>query len=121
MSHALTVAIWLLVLPGVAWCQSLHRVTPQTAGELQELFRYSPEGLPMVSGHRGGAQRGFPENCIPTFENTLRQTFAMLEIDPRYTKDKQIVVHHDATLERTTTGRGKLADHTWDELEQLKL
>ena len=39
----------------------------------------------------GGPQAGFPENCIPTFENTLRHTFALLEVDPRYTKDGEIV------------------------------
>jgi glycerophosphoryl diester phosphodiesterase len=131
LKHAVTAAFLLVVAPAIACCQvqalkqlqtsSLHRLDPRTPKDLQELFRYSPQTLPLVSAHRGGAQKGFPENCIPTFENTLQQTFAMLEIDPRYTKDKQIVVHHDATLERTTTGRGKLTDFTWEELKPLRL
>jgi glycerophosphoryl diester phosphodiesterase len=77
--------------------------------------------LPLVSGHRGGAAIGFPENCIATFEHTLANTFAMLEIDPRYAKDGAIVVHHDPTLERTTTGKGKVTDSTLEELKQLRL
>jgi glycerophosphoryl diester phosphodiesterase len=131
ITHVLTAAFLLVVLPGIACCQdqalkqvltgSLHRLDPRTPQDLQELFRYSPQALPLVSAHRGGALKGFPENCIPTFENTLQQTFAMLEIDPRFTKDKQIVVHHDATLERTTTGRGKVADFTLEELKPLRL
>lgn len=75
----------------------------------------------MVSAHRGGSAKGFPENCIPTFEHTLQSTYAMLEIDPRRTKDGAIVLHHDATVERTTTGSGKVADLTLAELKQLRL
>jgi glycerophosphoryl diester phosphodiesterase len=99
----------------------LHRIDPQTSTGLQDLFRHTTDPLPLVSAHRGGARKGFPENCIPTFENTLQHTFAMLEIDPRYTKDGQIVVLHDATLERTTTGRGRVTDFTLAELKQLRL
>jgi glycerophosphoryl diester phosphodiesterase len=85
------------------------------------LLKYTGERLPVVSGHRGGAAVGFPENCIATFENTLEHTFAMLEIDPRYAKDGTIVVHHDPSLERTTTGKGRVTDATLPELKQLRL
>src|SRR5688572_7022659 len=76
--------------------QKLHRLDPQTPQGLQELLSAGDWSLPIVSGHRGGAWQGFPENCIPTFERTLAQTFAMLEIDPRYAKDGAVVLHHDA-------------------------
>ena len=88
---------------------------------MQELFQPTGRPLPFVSAHRGGARKGFPENCIATFEDTLRHTFAIIELDPRRTKDGVIVVHHDATLERTTTGKGKVADFTLAELKQLRL
>jgi glycerophosphoryl diester phosphodiesterase len=45
----------------------------------------------------------------------------MMEIDPRYTKDGQIVLHHDASLERTTNAKGLVADFTLHELKQLRL
>lgn len=99
----------------------VHRIDTKTPRGLQELFQPTGWPLPFVSAHRGGAQKGFPENCIATFENTLRNTFAIMEIDPRYTKDGAIVVHHDATLERTTTGKGRVADFTLSELKQLRL
>lgn len=99
----------------------LHRLDARTAQGLQELFRFTGEPLPLVSGHRGGPDKGWPENCVPTFERTLQRGFAMLEIDPRYTKDGAIVVFHDATLERTSTGKGKVADFTLAELKQLRL
>ena len=121
----------LLLVQGLAVAQAtaadvagpspLHRIDAQTPQGLRELFRPGSEPLPFVSSHRGGPQAGFPENCLATFENTLKHTFAILEIDPRYTKDGAIVVHHDPTLERTTTGRGKVADFTLAELKQLRL
>ncbi|HEY2414684.1 MAG TPA: glycerophosphodiester phosphodiesterase family protein [Pirellulaceae bacterium] len=98
-----------------------HYIDAKTPQGLMDLLKYTGEPLPLVSGHRGGAAIGFPENCIPTFEHTLANTFAMLEIDPRYAKDGTIVVHHDATLERTTTGKGPVTDFTLAELKQLRL
>jgi len=100
---------------------SLHRIDPKTPQGLKDLLKYTGQPLPLVSGHRGGAAVGFPENCIATFEHTLEHTFAMLEIDPRYTKDGAIVVHHDPTLDRTTTGKGLLTDHTLAEVKQVRL
>ena len=99
----------------------LHVINPQNPQNLRELFRYGGESLHFVSAHRGGPQQNFPENCIATFENTLQHTFAIMEIDPRYTKDGVIVVHHDATLERTTTGKGRVAELTLQELKELRL
>lgn len=100
---------------------ALHRLDARTPAGLQALFRFTGEPPPFVSAHRGGPAKGFPENCIPTFEHTLRHTFAILEVDPRFTKDGAIVLHHDATLDRTTTGKGKVADFTLAELKQLRL
>ena len=120
----------LLLVPGLAWPQELapaaghsglHVLAPRTPQDLQELFKHTGEPLPLVSAHRGGPQENLPENCLATFENTLRHTFAVLEVDPRYTKDGAIVLHHDARLERTTTGSGLLADFTLQELKQLRL
>lgn len=100
---------------------SVHRIDAKTPQGLMKLLAYTGETVPVVSGHRGGTAVGFPENCIATFEHTLGHTFAMLEIDPRYAKDGAIVVHHDPSLERTTTGKGLVADHTLGDLKQLRL
>jgi glycerophosphoryl diester phosphodiesterase len=116
----LLVAIAGAVVQGVEPAGKLHRIDVKTPAGLKDLLRYGPEPLPLVSAHRGGAQAGFPENCLATFENTLRHTYALLEIDPRHAKDA-IVVHHDPTLERTTTGTGRLTDYTLAELKKLRL
>ena len=41
-----------------------------------------------------------------------------MEIDPRYTKDGSIVVHHDTNLDRTTTGKGRVTALTLQELKE---
>src|SRR5690606_29871083 len=69
----------------------------------------------------GGKEPGFPENSIEALENTLRYFPAIFEIDPRLTKDSVIVLFHDATLERTSDGKGKLMDYSWEELQKIKL
>lgn len=99
----------------------MRRVVAATPLELRELFHYDGTPLPLLSAHRGGAGPGYPENCIETFEHTLRHVLTMLEIDPRMTKDGYVVIHHDATLDRTTTGTGNVADKTLQALKQLRL
>lgn len=99
----------------------LHTFDLRSPDDLQALLAYGKDRIPLISAHRGGARQGFPENCIATFENTLRSTHALLEVDPRYTKDGAIVLMHDATLERTTTGQGNVADYTLAQLQELRL
>lgn len=116
----------LLLAVGSAWGEEreeppAHRIAPANVAALRNLFQLREERLPIVSAHRGGAAPGYPENCIATFERTMAHTFALLEVDPRVTKDGHVVLHHDHTLERTTTGRGLLADHTLAELRSLNL
>src|SRR5262245_31698202 len=102
--------------PQTAQVRPLLRIDAKTPQGLQSILKPSGGPRRRLSGHRGGAQAGYPENCIATFEHTLAHTFALLEIDPRMAKDGAIVVHHDPTLQRTTTGRGPVADFTLAEL-----
>lgn len=88
---------------------------------LQAFFKYTGKNIPIISGHRGCNIPGYPENSLEAFEYVLKYTPAFFEIDPRLTKDSIIVLMHDATLDRTTTGKGKLSDYTWDQVKQLKL
>jgi glycerophosphoryl diester phosphodiesterase len=107
--------------PGGTPAPELFTIDPGTPQGLQEMFQPTAEPLPLLSAHRGGAGPDFPENCLATFEHTLRHAWSMLEIDLRYTKDGHLVLHHDPTLNRTTNGTGRVADHTLQELQQLRL
>jgi glycerophosphoryl diester phosphodiesterase len=101
--------------------QPLQVFAIKTPKDLHNFFRWTGKDIPIISGHRGGMVKGFPENSMATFENTLKHTPAFFEIDPRLTKDSVIVLMHDPTLERTTTGTGKVSDYTWAELKKFRL
>lgn len=105
-----------------AWSQEKINVLKiKSAKDLHALFKYAGNDIMLIAGHRGGMVKGFPENSIATFENTLKHTPAFFEIDPRLTKDSVMVLMHDATLDRTTTGKGKLSDYTYEELKKFRL
>ena len=89
--------------------------------DLSEYFKYSPERPTVISGHRGGMVTGYPENSIESFEKTLSLMPSFFEIDPRLTADSVIVLMHDVKLDRTTTGKGKVGDYTYEELQQFNL
>lgn len=98
-----------------------HTLNISSPAELKQFFHYEPDRAPLVSAHRGGIAEGYPENCLESFGHLLEHTHALIEVDPRFTKDGQIVLMHDSTLDRTTNGSGKVADHTLDEIRSLKL
>ena len=104
-----------------ATAQRMHTLNIKSEKDLRDFFAYTGNDIPLISGHRGCHIKGFPENSIAAMTNTLQQTPAFFEIDPRLTKDSVIVLLHDDTLDRTTTGTGKLADYTWEQVKQLKL
>ncbi|MCQ8186176.1 glycerophosphodiester phosphodiesterase family protein [Parvularcula maris] len=75
----------------------------------------------VVSAHRGGPAPGYPENAVETFEHTLSQIPALIETDVRETKDGVLVLLHDETVDRTTTGSGALSEMTLAEVKALRL
>jgi glycerophosphoryl diester phosphodiesterase len=62
----------------------------------------------VVSAHRGGPERGYAENAIPTFEHTLSQAPVFMEVDVARTRDGALVLMHDDTVDRTTNGTGEV-------------
>jgi glycerophosphoryl diester phosphodiesterase len=75
-------------------------------------------GRPQVFAHRGGAALR-PENTLLAFDHGLSLGADGLEFDVHLSRDGVVVVHHDASLDRTTSGRGPLAALTADELGRL--
>ncbi len=71
-----------------------------------------------IAAHRG-ASTSHPENTLPAFREAIRLGAHQIELDVYLTKDKQLVVMHDATVDRTTNGTGKIADLTLAQVKQL--
>ncbi len=78
----------------------------------------APGGRPLVFAHRGGSALR-PENTLHAFDNGLAVGADGLELDVHLSHDGEVVVHHDAVLDRTTNARGRLADRTADELARI--
>ncbi len=74
----------------------------------------------LVAAHRGDWFWA-PENSLTGFQNCIDMGVDMIELDVRLSKDGIPVVIHDETLERTTTGRGKVANYTVDSLKTFFL
>jgi len=74
----------------------------------------------IVVAHRAD-WRHEPENSIPGIEAAIKMGVDMVEIDLKKSKDGVLMLMHDETLDRTTTGHGKPADYTWAELQKLTL
>ena len=79
---------------------------------------FSPVRKPLVFAHRGFSGAA-PESTLAAFRKAMEAGADMLECDVRLSKDRQVVVMHDPTLERTTNGRGRVVDHTLDALKRL--
>jgi glycerophosphoryl diester phosphodiesterase len=69
-------------------------------------------------GHRG-AQHEAPESTVSGFRHAIAIGLTAVEFDVQRTADRQLVVIHDATLDRTTNGHGPVADLTLVDLQRL--
>lgn len=94
----------LLALAGVAAAQQAPHIVAQ----------------PLIAAHRGGAAL-WPENSLAAFRGAIALGVDALEFDLHLTADDEVVVIHDATLDRTTTGRGPVRSIPLAQLRTLRL
>ena len=80
-------------------------------------FPFLSSSRPVVFAHRGGAALA-PENTLAAFDNGLALGADGLELDVHLSRDGQVMVHHDATLERTTNLRGAVLAWAADDLRR---
>ncbi len=79
---------------------------------------------PLLSGsfrniaHRGGGRLA-PEETLPAYERALAEGADMLEMDLHATSDNVVVLHHDATVDRTTDGEGLIREMPFETLRTL--
>ena len=99
----------LLILLVMSFIVGTCKAVPDAAIKLPE------RGL---CAHRG-AMDTHPENTLPAFREAIKCGAHMIEFDVYLTKDKRLVVIHDSTVDRTTDGKGKVAELTFDEIRAL--
>jgi glycerophosphoryl diester phosphodiesterase len=74
----------------------------------------------LVTAHRGD-WRNECENSVKAFLSAAKMGVDIVELDLNMTKDSQIVIMHDATINRTTDGKGKPGDYTLTEIKKFRL
>ncbi len=86
---------------------------------VRALYQHAREtGAPLVGGHRGNPAE-HPENPLASFRSAIELGVDMIECDVHLSADGELVVVHDHSLDRTTDGRGPVAERTLAELRRL--
>ena len=112
----------LLCLILVAGCTSVKHdrsVNRKTLDEIIADFN-TARGRTLIAAHRGD-WRNAPENSLAAIHFAIRQGVDIVEIDIKKTKDGQLILMHDETIDRTTNATGKVSDWTWDSLKVVRL
>lgn len=81
-------------------------------------MKVSALSFPLCIAHRG-VKECYPENSLVSFQAALNENAQMIELDVALSADRQLVVIHDETLDRTTNGKGKVREKRFEELRGL--
>ncbi len=109
----LTVLCCLMVLAGAA---AVTRGQERRFGHINDFMKL--DGRMRVIAHRGFSGKA-PENTLSAFQKAIEIGADMFELDVLLSRDGKLVVIHDATLDRTSNGTGKVADYSLAELSEL--
>jgi len=111
-NHCLISLLLLSVFTSVSFAQ-------QPAEKLSAIFEQKSKTV-LVAAHRGD-WRNAPENSMQALLNSIKKGFDLMELDVKMTRDSQLVIMHDNTIDRTTNGKGKVGDYTFEELKKFRL
>ncbi|MBR4755613.1 MAG: glycerophosphodiester phosphodiesterase family protein [Bacteroidales bacterium] len=103
----------------ISGCSHAPRYTDRAQRLLAELNNPKSDYV-MVMAHRAD-WRNWPENSLEAIESAIDMGCDILELDVALTRDSQLVLIHDNTLDRMTTGHGPVSDYTLAELKELRL
>lgn len=84
------------------------------------MYNVAAQNKVMVAAHRGD-WRNAPENSLLGFKSAADMGVDIVELDLGKTKDGVIIIMHDQTIDRTTNGKGKPGDYTFDEIRKFGL
>ena len=88
--------------------------------EIEKCFNEPASRSILIVSHRAD-WRNAPENSLQAIRNCIEMGVDMVEIDLKKTKDGHLILMHDKTIDRTTTGKGKPEDYTLEELRKFRL
>ncbi len=115
--------LFALVLLAASGCASTPAAddTRPAHVPLTEWFASTGPNAPRLAAHRSGPAPGYPENALTTLERSARLGVLLIEVDVRASADDTLLLMHDRTLDRTTTGSGNVSDTRWANIAGLRL
>ena len=88
--------------------------------QIREKLMSRDQSTVIVASHRGD-WRNFPENSLEAIDNAIKMGVDIVELDVKKTKDGELILMHDRTLDRTTTGKGLVSENTLSDIRKLNL
>lgn len=98
----------------------LSDISQSRANEIRQQLIDRDDSQVLVVAHRGDWRYAM-ENSLPAIENAIKMGVDVVEIDVQRTADGHIILMHDQTLDRTTTGKGRVDEWTLDSIKTLNL
>ena len=98
----------ILAIPALLWgCAGPKTAAPEYPTHAAKIVAeiHDPASKYVVVASHRGDWRNYPENSIPAIESVIRMGVDIMELDLKLTKDSVLVLCHDHTIDRTTTGR----------------
>lgn len=113
----------MIFIAAICCMASCKEAAPQYANRAEMIAAqiHNPNSKYVVVACHRGDWRNYPENSIPAIESIIRMGADIMELDLKLTKDSVLVLSHDWTIDRCTTGKGRVSDYTLDELKQFRL
>lgn len=108
-------ALFYFLSPQIGYAQTTPAEVIQIIKNKQNYPNYV-----LIAAHRG-YWADYPENSQGAYEMAIELGVDIVEMDVRVTRDGQMVIFHDACLDRVTTGYGRLRDTNWSEIQNLNL
>lgn len=119
MNRILQIKISILVFFTLTLFQGLMLSGQTGVFSIDSMLRL-PDTTVLVAAHRGD-WRNHPENSLSAIQSCIDRGIDIVEIDVRKTKDGHFVLMHDATIQRTTNGRGRVKDMSLQTLQNYFL
>ena len=114
--------LWILAVAGavLSSCTSKSSEPANKAEQVLAALNDPASRYVVVVCHRGD-WRNYPENSLGAIESVIRMGADIVEIDLKLTKDSVLVLSHDHTCNRMTTGKGDISTMTYDSLATFNL
>ena len=113
--------LWALAVACAVLSCSPKTAVPANKAEKVIAALHDPASKYVVVVCHRGDWRNYPENSLGAIESVIRMGADVVEIDLKLTKDSVLVLSHDASCNRMTTGKGDISTMTYDSLATFNL